>query len=114
MKDNQSPFPENPNAPMPKSTDVRKHVAGETDASAYLVQRARFATDTTYTRVAGGTTMHWEGKTPRMLPEDFEMQTRFGQGRDWPLGYDDRVLLRAGRSGRSACPPTSRTRRTSG
>src|SRR5688500_14094540 len=33
--------------------------------------------------------MHWEGKTLRMLPEDFETRTRFGQGRDWPFGYDD-------------------------
>jgi choline dehydrogenase-like flavoprotein len=32
--------------------------------------------------------MHWEAKTPRMLPEDFEMGSRFGQGEDWPLGYD--------------------------
>src|SRR5919199_2128224 len=88
-KDNQAPYPENPNAPMPRSTDARKIQPGETDASAYVVQRGPFATDTTYTRVFGGTTMHWEGKTPRMLPEDFEMRTRFGQGADWPLGYDD-------------------------
>jgi choline dehydrogenase-like flavoprotein len=33
--------------------------------------------------------MHWEGKTPRMLPEDFETRTRFGQGADWPVSYDD-------------------------
>lgn len=89
FKHNQSPFPENPNAPMPKDVDVHKLAAGETDASAYLVQAGPLATDTTYTRVAGGTTMHWEGKTLRMLPEDFELQTRFGQGRDWPLGYAD-------------------------
>jgi choline dehydrogenase-like flavoprotein len=54
-----------------------------------LVQEGPFSTDTTYTRVFGGTTMHWEGKTLRMLPEDFETRTRFGQGRDWPLGYED-------------------------
>ena len=45
--------------------------------------------DSTYTRVLGGTTMHWEGKAMRMLPEDFQMRTRFGQGRDWPVGYDE-------------------------
>ena len=88
-KDNQAPYPENPNAPMPRSTDVRKIQPGETDASSYVVQRGPFATDTTYTRVFGGTTMHWEGKTPRMLPEDFETRTRFGQGADWPVSYDD-------------------------
>jgi choline dehydrogenase-like flavoprotein len=88
-KDNQAPYAENPNAPMPRSTDARKIQPGETDASAYLVQKGPFSTDTTYTRVFGGTTMHWEGKTPRMLPEDFEMRSRFDQGQDWPIGYDD-------------------------
>ncbi|MEA2372649.1 MAG: hypothetical protein QOH12_3043 [Solirubrobacteraceae bacterium] len=89
FKDNQSPYPSNPNAEMPRSTDARKIRPGQPDASAYVVQNGPFATDTTYTRVLGGTTMHWEGKTPRNLPEDFEMQTRFGQGRDWPLSYEE-------------------------
>ena len=89
IKHNQAPFADNPNAPMPKSTDARRIAPGTVDSSAYLVQQGPFSTDTTYTRVFGGTTMHWEGKTLRMLPEDFETRTRFGQGRDWPLGYDD-------------------------
>lgn len=88
-KHNQAPFADNPNAPMPKSTDARRLETGAVDSSAYLVQEGPFSTDTTYTRVFGGTTMHWEGKTLRMLPEDFETRTRFGQGRDWPLGYED-------------------------
>jgi choline dehydrogenase-like flavoprotein len=88
-KDNQSPYPVNPNSSMPRSTDVRKLQPGETDASAYMVQSGPFVTDTTYTRVFGGTTMHWEAKTPRMLPEDFKARTLFGQGVDWPLDYAD-------------------------
>jgi choline dehydrogenase-like flavoprotein len=88
-KHNQSPYPQNPQAPIPTSIDARKIPPGETDGSSYLVQRGPFSTDTTYTRVFGGTTMHWEGKTPRMLPEDFEMRTRFGEGEDWPISYDD-------------------------
>jgi choline dehydrogenase-like flavoprotein len=88
-KDNQAPYPENPNAPMPRGTDARKIRPGETDAHAYVVQKGPFATDTTWTRVFGGTTMHWEGKTPRMLPEDFETRTRFGEGADWPVSYDE-------------------------
>lgn len=87
-KDNQSPYPTNPNAPMPRSTDARKIQPGQPDASGYLVQTGPFASDTTYTRVLGGTTMHWEAKTPRMLPEDFFMRTNFGQAEDWPLDYD--------------------------
>jgi choline dehydrogenase-like flavoprotein len=24
-----------------------------------------------------------------MLPEDFELHSRYGVGRDWPVGYDE-------------------------
>jgi choline dehydrogenase-like flavoprotein len=88
-KDNQSPFPPNDCAPMPRSKDVRFIRPGRPDASAYIVQNGPVATDSTYTRVLGGTTLHWEGKTIRMLPEDFELRSRYGQGRDWPVSYDD-------------------------
>lgn len=88
-KDNQSPFPENPNARMPRSTELRKLDAGETDPSPYVVQSGPYVTDTNYTRVFGGTTMHWEAKTPRMLPDDFAVRQLYGQGLDWPLRYDD-------------------------
>jgi choline dehydrogenase-like flavoprotein len=33
--------------------------------------------------------MHWEAKTLRMLPEDFELHSRYGQGLDWPIRYQD-------------------------
>jgi choline dehydrogenase-like flavoprotein len=89
LKDNQSPYPVNPNAPMPRSTDARRIWPGQPDASGYLVQNGPMATDTTYTRVLGGTTMHWEAKTPRMLPEDFDIRTRYGVGRDWPVSYNE-------------------------
>ncbi|WP_157997301.1 NAD(P)-binding protein, partial [Rhizobium favelukesii] len=88
-KDNQSPYPVNLNAPMPRSPELRKLQPGETNASAYMVQSGPYVTDTTYTRVFGGTTMHWEAKTPRMLQEDFKAKSLFGQGVDWPLNYTD-------------------------
>ena len=88
-KDNQSPYPPNPNAPMPRSTDAHRIWPGQPDSTGYLVQNGPFATDTTYTRVLGGTTMHWEAKTPRMLPEDFDLHTRYGVGRDWPISYEE-------------------------
>jgi choline dehydrogenase-like flavoprotein len=87
-KDNQAPYPVNLNANMPRSSDARQIPAGQTDTAGYMVQNGPFCTDTSYTRVLGGTTMHWEAKTLRMLPEDFEMRSRFGQGEDWPLRYD--------------------------
>jgi choline dehydrogenase-like flavoprotein len=87
-KDNNSPYPPNPSAGHPRSSEVRKVRVGELEASGHLVQIGPFATDTTYTRVLGGTTLHWEGKTLRMLPEDFELRSRYDQGRDWPISYD--------------------------
>ncbi len=86
MKDNQSPFAINAAAPFPRG-DVRKMIPGQPDTSGYMVQTGPFGTDTGYTRILGGTTMHWEAKTPRFLPEDFEMRSRYGVGRDWPLSY---------------------------
>lgn len=88
-KDNQAPYPLNNNAPMPRSSDARKIRPGQPETSGYLVQTGPFASDTTYTRVLGGTTMHWEAKTPRMLRQDFMMRTQFGQGADWPIKYED-------------------------
>nr|WP_245363721.1 GMC family oxidoreductase [Neorhizobium galegae] len=88
-KDNQSPFPVNANAAMPRSPQLRKLQAGETDSSTYIVQSGPYVSDTTYTRIFGGTTMHWEAKTPRMLRSDFKSRTNFGQGLDWPLSFEE-------------------------
>ena len=88
-KDNQSPYPVIPPVPMPRSTDARPLQPGVPNTDGYLVQNGPHSTDTTYTRVLGGTTMHWEAKILRMLPEDFELSERCGQGPKWPLGYAD-------------------------
>ncbi|MGF1511652.1 MAG: GMC oxidoreductase [Myxococcota bacterium] len=37
----------------------------------------------------GGGSNCWWGTTPRMMPADFELFSRFGVGADWPIGYDD-------------------------
>ena len=37
----------------------------------------------------GGTSNLWYGNTPRFLPEDFAIESRFGVGFDWPIGYED-------------------------
>lgn len=88
-KDNQSPFPVNRNADMPRSGQLRKLDPLEINSTSYIVQSGPYVTDTVYTRAFGGTTIHWEAKTPRMLPQDFQMQTLFGQGKDWPIRYHD-------------------------
>ncbi|HEY0715065.1 MAG TPA: GMC family oxidoreductase [Polyangia bacterium] len=43
----------------------------------------------TYMRRLGGSTWHWQGSTPRMIPSDFRMRSLYGVGHDWPIGYDD-------------------------
>lgn len=89
VKDNQSPYAPNPNAPMPLSSDAVRIWPGQPDTSTYLVRNGPVAWDSTYTRVLGGTTLHWEAKTPRMTPEDFRMRSAFGMGLDWPLTYEE-------------------------
>ncbi len=37
----------------------------------------------------GGASNCWWASTPRMTPADFELHSRFGVGRDWPVRYDD-------------------------
>jgi choline dehydrogenase-like flavoprotein len=37
----------------------------------------------------GGSAMHHFAVWPRMHPEDFACRTRYGQGLDWPLAYED-------------------------
>lgn len=88
-KHNNSPYAANNYAPSPQSTTAHNLLPGRPDASGYMVQNGPFAVDSTYTRVVGGTTMHWEGKALRMLPEDFETRSRYGVGVDWPVGYGD-------------------------
>lgn len=88
-KDNHSPYAFNPNSRMPRGTDARP-VKPDTPADDYyLVQTDQYSTDSTYTRVLGGTTMHWEAKALRMLPEDFNLSTMYGRGLNWPVSYDD-------------------------
>ena len=36
----------------------------------------------------GGSNCWWAG-TPRMMPNDFRLKSKYGIGRDWPLTYDD-------------------------
>ncbi|PMX03165.1 GMC family oxidoreductase [Pseudomonas sp. FW215-R2] len=43
----------------------------------------------TYLRRVGGSTWHWQGSTPRLIPNDFRMRSAFGVAVDWPISYDD-------------------------
>ncbi len=87
-KDNNAPYAHSRNAPMPRDYDAVKLHDGQPNDRGYLVQNGPFEIDSTYSRVLGGTTRHWEAKALRMLPDDFRMQSAFGRGRDWPISYD--------------------------
>lgn len=43
----------------------------------------------TYLKAVGGTTWHWLGTCVRFLPNDFRLRSLYGQGVDWPIGYDE-------------------------
>ena len=77
-KNPNSPYPYNPNAPSP--TD---------GLYGYFEEKGPLPLSGSYTRILGGTTMHWEGKTIRMLPEDFKFRSNYGQGLDWPISYEE-------------------------
>lgn len=59
------------------------------DANLYYIQDGEADFLANYERRVGGTSWHWEGQIPRLLPSDFEMQSRYGVGVDWPITYDD-------------------------
>ncbi|MFN9628609.1 MAG: GMC family oxidoreductase [Cyanobacteriota bacterium] len=80
-KNPNAPYPTNPNAPSP------------TNLNDYFIEAGPMPLGGSYTRALGGTTLHWEGKTPRMLREDLELRSRYGIGLDWPLSYDELIPL---------------------
>lgn len=83
-----APYPSNPNAPEPTVLDPTQITPGQPSDKGYFVQEGPLPFRSSYTTYLGGTTLHWLGTTLRMLPEDFDLQTRFGAGRDWPIDYD--------------------------
>jgi choline dehydrogenase-like flavoprotein len=92
-----TPFPANPNAPQANVLDIKQVLSQPTpgeaprsvpDTDGYLVQTGPLPFQSDYTRALGGT-QHWLGTCLRMLPNDFHLRSLYGQGVDWPVGYDD-------------------------
>lgn len=77
VKHGNSPFATNVNAPSP------------TDLGDHFVEAGPMPLGGSYTRVLGGTTLHWEGKALRMLRDDLKLHSLHGVGRDWPISLDD-------------------------
>lgn len=83
-----SPYPPTGSAGQPDVLDIRPlhDAAGNpvTSDQGYFVQKGPMPFGSDYARSLGGTTLHWLGTCLRMLPNDFEMKTKYGRGVDWP------------------------------
>ncbi|HEV3382008.1 MAG TPA: GMC family oxidoreductase [Trebonia sp.] len=77
-----APWPPAVGAPQPDTADMRT-------GGGYFVQKGPDKYASSYSRLVGGSTLHWLGVCLRMLPADFELRSRYGRGHDWPLGYAD-------------------------
>lgn len=74
------PFPDKPWAPQPKFMP---------EDNQYLVQKGPDPYRAQYLRGVGGTTWHWAGQAFRLLPNDMQLFSLYGVGRDWPISYAD-------------------------
>lgn len=69
--------------------DGDRYARSPDDIRDYYVQSGPDFFRATYQRRYGGSTWHWRGNVPRMIPSDFQMKSQFGVGVDWPISYDD-------------------------
>lgn len=83
-----SPYPNLKQAPSPDVLDMTPITPPFPDKKGYLVQFGPMPFASDAIRVGGGTTLHWLGTTPRMLPNDFYLNKKYGRAMDWPINYD--------------------------
>jgi choline dehydrogenase-like flavoprotein len=96
IKTPESPYPNNPNAP--RATVVDLIFGWNNPKVSYLDQSTSPKPfSSTYERRGGGTMWHWLGSSFRFVPNDFKLQTKYGQGTDWPIAYEDLGLPQASR-----------------
>lgn len=76
---------------QPEKIPGPEQAALEADRNAprdvYFDQQGPENYQSTYERRVGGSTWHWLGHTPRLLPNDFRMHSEYGVGVDWPVSY---------------------------
>ncbi len=77
VRDLSAPYPRWPWAAIPD----------ESSPTAYFGDKSTASYGPSYLKLVGGTTWHWTGNTPRFLPADFALQSRYGVGMDWPIDY---------------------------
>src|SRR4051794_14265504 len=77
----ESPYPNTEWAPRPSVLEIGVPGTG------YFLQNGPDPFGSTYERIVGGTTWHWLGSCPRLLPTDMLMRSTFGVAVDWPIRY---------------------------
>ena len=83
-----SPYPSIKNAPSIDVLDLEVMKKNQPSTKGYLVQMGPLPFASDCARTPGGTTLHWLGTTLRMLPNDFQMKTKYGVAVDWPINYE--------------------------
>lgn len=94
-----SPYPNLKQAPSPNVLDITPITPPFPDKNGYLVQFGPMPFASDAIRVGGGTTLHWLGTTPRMLPNDFRLTEKYGieinkpnskekTPINWPIDYE--------------------------
>ena len=73
------PYPSNPSALSPN----------DANQDPYFVQQGQQKFLSDYLRMVGGSTLHWQGTSVRLVPNDFRMQSTYGRAVDWPISYSD-------------------------
>jgi len=56
---------------------------------AYFAQQGNTSYRPHFIQGVGGTTWNWTGITPRFLPNDFRLKSKYGIATDWPITYTD-------------------------
>ncbi|NET07530.1 MAG: GMC family oxidoreductase [Symploca sp. SIO2B6] len=78
-----------PESPYPKNLNALNATVLDIPNRGYLIQNGSLPFSSTNERRGGGTTWHWLGTCLRLLPNDFQIQTKYGRGVDWPITYND-------------------------
>jgi choline dehydrogenase-like flavoprotein len=84
-----APYPNLKQAPSVDVLDIQViSPSNGPSTNGYLVQNGPLPFASDCLRAPGGTTLHWLGSTPRMLPNDFKMKSKYGVAVDWPFDYE--------------------------
>jgi choline dehydrogenase-like flavoprotein len=76
-----------PNGPYPRNLSALS--PNDSNQDPYFVQQGPQLFLNDYLRMLGGSTLHWQGTTQRLVPNDFRLQSEYGRASDWPITYDD-------------------------